>query len=154
MSKLRGFKAAVVVLAAILVTAFAASAQKPNFGAAIYGDGKVWGTKGTADLPPPNEHNAQSFDKLFMVVNSNNPGVQLPVAEAAPGNPEYNGGRWATYVVMWTAQGLAAHGTVPILTSYSEIQFHQSLGHLTIAPGAIGGPQMFFECPLLPFKGQ
>ena len=142
-----------IVLAVASMTAVA-SAQAPNFGAAIYADGKVWGTKGTTNLPAPNERNAQSFDQLFMVVNSNNPGVQLPVSEAAPGNPDYNGGRWATYVVMWTAQGFAAHGTVPILTSYAEIQLHHSLGHLTIAPGSMGGPQLFFQCPLLPFKEQ
>ena len=153
MFKSKAFNAALAV-AAVMGIAAVASAQKPNFGAAIYGDGKVWGTKGNADLPPPNEHNAQSFDKLFMVVNSNNPGVQLPVAEAAPGNPEFNGGRWATYVVMWTEQAFADHGVVPILTSYADIQVHQGLGHLTIAPGDMGGPQRFFQCPLLPFKEQ
>jgi hypothetical protein len=94
------------------------------------------------------------LDKLLMVVNSNNPGVQLPVSEAAPGNPNYNGGRWATYVVTWTQAGFDALGTVPILTSYSEIQSNESLGYLIIAPGDVGGPQRFFQCPLLPLKGQ
>lgn len=149
----KAFHTAMVVLAVVGMAA-AASAQQPNFGAALYADGKVWGTKGTTDLPAPNQKNAQSFDKLFMVVNSNNPGVQLPVSEAGPGNPNYNGGRWATYVVMWTAQGFADHGTVPILTSYADIQLHQGLGHLTVAPGSMGGPQLFFQCPLLPFKEQ
>jgi hypothetical protein len=141
-------------LLALMTMTVAASAKAPNFGAAIYGDGKVWGTKGTTDLPPPNEHNAQSFDKLFKVVNSNNPGVQLAISEAAPGNSNYNGGRWATYVVTWTEAGFDAHGTVPILMSYDDIQHHYMLGHLTVEPGDIGGPQKFFQCPLLPFKGQ
>ncbi len=135
-----------------MLAATIAAAQAPNFSAAIYGDGEVWGTKGTTDLPPPNAHNAQSFDKLFMVVNSNNPGVQLAVSEAAPGNRAYNGGRWATYVVTWTEAGINAHGVVPILTSYADIQMQENLGYLTTAPGSIGGPQQFFQCPLLPVK--
>lgn len=139
-------------LTLFLAAAAVAAAAAPNFGAAIYADGEAYGTKGTTDLPPPNGHNMQSFDKLLKVVNSNNPGMQLPVAEAAPGNRNYNGGRWATYVVTWTQEGFDAHGVVPILKSYADIMYHKRLGHLTVAPGDIGGPQAFFQCPLLPFK--
>ena len=31
-----------------------ANAEQPNFMAALYGDGEVWGTKGTTSLPAPN----------------------------------------------------------------------------------------------------
>ena len=123
----------------------------PNFGPALYGDGEVWGTKGAAALPPPNGNNNQSFDKLFVIVNGA-PG-QLPVAEAAPRNPAYNGGRWFTHTAMWTAEGIAAHDPLPVLTSYADIQLHQDLGHLAIAPGSpAGGPPPYFECPLLPVR--
>jgi hypothetical protein len=123
-------------------------ADAPNFGPAIYGDGEVWGTKGLGELPAPNGRNNQSFDKLFMVINGA-PG-QLAVAEAAPGNRAYNGGRWSAQTVMWTAQGLAANNPLPVLKSYDDIQMYYSLGHLAIAPGhAAGGPD-YFECPLLP----
>ena len=123
----------------------------PNFGPALYGDGQVWGTKGAAALPTPNGHNDPSFDKLFVIVNGA-PG-QLPVAEAAPGNPAYNGGRWFTHTVMWTAEGIAAHDPLPVLMSYAEIGVHQGLGHLAIAPGSpAGGPPPYFECPLLPVR--
>jgi hypothetical protein len=127
-----------------------ANAGSPNFGPALYGDGDVWGTKGVTALPAPNGHNNQSFDKLFVIVNGA-PG-QLPVAEAAPRNPAYNGGRWFTHTVMWTADGIAAHDTLPVLMSYADIQMHESLGHLAIAPGppAGGPPPPYFECPLLP----
>ena len=81
-----------------------ANPGKPNFGPAIYGDGEVWGTKGAATIPAPNGNNNQSYDKLFVVVNGA-PG-QLPVAEAAPRNPAYNGGRWFTHTVMWTDEGI------------------------------------------------
>jgi len=79
---------------------------------------------------------------------------QLPVAEAAPGNPDYNGGRWFTHTVEWTQDGFDAHGTVPVLTSYEELVIHYILGHLEITQGPPDGgpPPPYFECPLLPVK--
>lgn len=134
-----------------LVGAVSVYADAPNFGPALYGDGEVWGTKGLSTLPAPNEHNEQSFDKLFVIVNG--AAGQLPVAEAAPGNRNYNGGRWFVHTVMWTAAGMAAHNPLPVLMSYDDIQFHYGLGHLAIAPGPPNpGPPAYFECPLLPVK--
>ncbi|MCJ7453171.1 MAG: hypothetical protein MUO39_11950 [Steroidobacteraceae bacterium] len=133
------------------VMAGPASAQQPNFGPALYADGALWGTKGTTNLPAPNAHNVQSFDKLFVIVNGA-PG-QLPVAEAAPGNPLYNGGRWFTHTVMWTTEGMNANNPLPVLMSYGDIQLHYNLGDLAIAPGSpAGGPSDYFQCPLLPVK--
>lgn len=130
-----------------------ANPGKPDFGPSVYGDGRAWGTKGAAELPPPNNNNLQSFDKLFVITNSNNPAGQLPVSEAAPGNPNYNGGRWYTHTATWTQAGFDAHGVVPVLTSYAEVLFHYNLGHLAITAGTFaGGPAAFFECPLLPVK--
>jgi len=129
--------------------------QRPNFGPALWGDGELWGTKAAAPLPAPNGRNNQSYDKLFIIINSNNSAGQFPVAEAAPGNPDYNGGRWFTHTVEWTADGFAAHGTVPVLMSYDDVMLHYSLGHLEITPGspmAPGAPPAYFECPLLPVK--
>ncbi len=125
---------------------------KPTFAPAVYGDGKLWGTKAAANLPGPNDDNAQSFDKLFVIVNG--AVGQMPVAEAAPGNPMYSGGRWFTHTVVWTQEGLDAHmGSLPVLTSYDDVQFHYGLGHLMIMPGSpAGGPPPYFECPLLPVK--
>lgn len=145
----------VLALALVLLVAVPASADpgQPNFGPALWGDGQLWGTKGTTVLPAPTEDNVQSFDKLFIVTNSNNPNGQLPISEAAPGNPNYNGGRWFTHTVTWTQAGFDDHGTVPVLTSYEDILLHYRLGHLTIAAGSpAGGPPPFFQCPLLPLK--
>lgn len=128
-----------------------ALAQQPNFGPAVYGDGAVWGTKGTTVLPGPRQNNVQSFDKLYVIVNG--AAGQLPVSEAAPGNPAYNGGRWFTYTVMWTAAGLAANNPLPVLTSNDEVMQYYYLGQLAIAPGSpTGGPPPYFQCPLLPVK--
>ena len=141
---------AIALLAA--VPAFAAPG-KPNFGPGLWADGRTWGTKGTTALPAATEKNVQSFDKLFIVINSNNPAGQMPVGEAAPGNPMYNGGRWYTHTVAWTQAGFDAHGTVPVLTSYAELMHHAGLGHLDITAGSPdGGPPPFFQCPLLPVK--
>jgi len=142
----------VLSIAALVFVATAAGwAQKPNFSAAVWGDGELWGTKFTTELPAPQEHNQQSFDKLFVIVNG--AAGQLPVSEAAPGNTLYNGGRWFTHTVMWTAAGLLANDPLPVLTSYDEIMLHEEMGHLVIAPGSpAGGPPTYFQCPLLPVK--
>jgi hypothetical protein len=119
----------------------------------LWGDGQVWGTKAAAILPAPNDHNLQSFDKLFVITNSNNPMGQMPVAEAAPRNFNYNGGRWFTHTVEWTQAGFDDHGVVPVLTSYDDIMIHYNFGHLDIWPGSPeGGPPPYFVCPLLPVK--
>lgn len=139
-----------IPLALIVLVGFGmVHAGAPDFGPALFGDGQVWGTKATTALPPPNGRNVRSFDKLFVIVNG--PEGQLPVSEAAPGNPAYNGGRWFTHTAMWTAEGMAAHDPLPILTSYADIQLHRDLGHLAIAPGSPGAaPPPYFDCPLLP----
>ncbi len=129
-----------------------ANPGQPNFSGGVYGDGQLWGTKGAAALPGLNSHNAQSFDQLFVFTNG--AVGQLPVSEAAPGNPAFNGGRWYTHTASWTAAGLAAYGgDLPVLTSYAAILHQIDLGNLTVMAGSpAGGPPAFFECPLLPVK--
>jgi len=129
-----------------------AEAAAPNFMPAVWGDGMLWGTKGTTELPAPRDSNLQSFDALYVIIN-NPDAAQFPVSEAAPGNPHYNGGRWFTHTVMWTEEGLTAHDPVPVLTSYEDILLHESLGHLLIVAGTFdSGPAAYFQCPLLPVK--
>ena len=145
-----------LLLTTILLLGAAASAQaapgQPNFMPALYGDGELWGTKFAAVIPGPNGHNNQSYDGLFIV--RNRPGGQMPVAEAAPGNPAYNGGRWAVYQAFWTEEGFIAHGgDVPVLTSYEELAYHEAMGHLYVMSGSFdGGPPDYFLCPMLPVK--
>ncbi|SDX15114.1 hypothetical protein [Marinobacter mobilis] len=143
-----------VVFVSLMFTGLAhANPGQPDFMPALWGDGDLWGTKGTTTLPAPTPQNLQSFDPLYVVTNSNAPEGQLPVAEAAPGNQAYNGGRWFTHTVEWTADGFMHHGIVPVLTSYEELQYHQALGHLVVTPGSFpDGPPVYFQCPLLPVK--
>jgi len=145
-------KSIILLVSSMLLTmAGAASADpgKPTFMPALYGDGEVWGTKGTTQLPAPNTHNMQSFDALYIITNANNPnGVQLPVSEAAPGNPDYNGGRWSVQTVTWTAAGFMAHGGyAPILKSGDDVLYNYQAGYLTIESA-----HTYFQCPLLPVK--
>ncbi|MEJ2721813.1 MAG: hypothetical protein P8181_11845 [bacterium] len=150
---MRKTAASIAILAFVLPLAAAAMPGAPDFSGGIWADGRLWGTKAAAMLRGPNMRNEQSFDKLYVITNSNNPEGQLPVAEAAPGDRNYNGGRWYTQTVEWTQAGFDFHGTVPVLKSYDDIQTHYNLGHLTITPGSPpGGPPEFFECPLLPVK--
>jgi hypothetical protein len=138
MIKKSAFITLVVALSLIFVVpAFAAA---PNFGSAIYADGETWGTKGTADLPAPTEANRQSFDGLFVFTN----GVmgQLPVAEAAPGNTAYNGGRWIAYSVEFVDEADAV-----LVTSYAQLHAMKEAGIVTVAETG-----NYFQCPLLPDK--
>lgn len=126
-----------LVLSAVAVPVFA---DAPNFGPAIYADGQAWGTKGLSDLPAPNDSNVQSFDKLVSFTN----GVegQLAVAEAGPGNPAFNGGRWFTQSATWI------DGSQPVLiTSYSQLLAYVDAGQIEVVSTG-----RYFLCPLLPVK--
>ncbi|NCF69610.1 MAG: hypothetical protein GWP61_26980 [Chloroflexi bacterium] len=141
---LRRFVLVMLVLTFILAAAVTAYADpgKPNFSAGVYADGEAWGTKRTTDLPAPNGKNEQSFDKIFVFTNGAE--GQLPVGEAAPGNPMYNGGRWWVHTATWIDD--LPHDKF-VLTSYEEVMFHYELGHIIIADA-----EVYFQCPLLPVK--
>ncbi|HUG09911.1 MAG TPA: hypothetical protein VMM36_02800 [Opitutaceae bacterium] len=126
---------------------------KPGFAASLWGDGRLWSSKATAILPAPTEKNLHSYDMLFVIINSNADGGQFPVAEAAPGNPDFNSGRWFVHTAWWTEQGLAWYGTVPVITSYAELLEEVIIGNMAFAPGSpAGGPPPYFQCPMLPVK--
>jgi hypothetical protein len=116
--------------------------KAPDFAAGVYADGETWGTKGTTSLPAPNDNNQQSFDKIFVVTNGAE--GQMPVGEAAPGNPMYSGGRWWVHTATWIED--LPHPK-PVLTSYDQVMLHAELGHLIIEDAGI-----YFQCPLLPVK--
>jgi len=142
-----GLCLSVVVLSLLLAVPVFALPGRPDFGPHIHADGVDWGTKVTTPLPAPNGNNAHSFDKLYVVTNGAD--GQLPVGDAAPGNPDYRGGRWKTWTATWADE--VPHA-IPVLMSEEDILFHAGLGHLTIVKGSPGGPPPYFSCPLLPVK--
>lgn len=129
---------AVLALVFPLLFAVPALADAPNFGEAIYADGEAWGTKGNATLPAPTENNQQSFDTLYVFTNGAE--GQLAVSEAGPGNPEYNGGRWAVVNVTWDSPDDAV-----LITSQEQLMEH--LDEVTVVDA-----HTYFQCPLLPVK--
>ena len=120
---------------AVPVMAAPHEGAQPDFGIHIYADGTAWGSKATTELPAPNAHNMQSFDKLFV-----DDGSTVPVAEAAPGNPEYNGGRWSVYSITWNVAPYQ-------LYSYQEVMDAETAGDITLTSA-----NFYFQCPLLPVK--
>jgi hypothetical protein len=138
-----------MVLVLSLVLALPAYAEAPNFSPAIFADGVAWGTKGLSDLPPATEDTLQSFDLLFGFTN----GVdgQMAVAEAGPGNPLYNGGRWYAHTATWTDAAIAYYQALnqplPLVTSYTQLMDYVNAGEIVTA---VNVGHTFFLCPLLP----
>lgn len=119
---------------------------------AIWVHDQLYGTVATDTAfasPPP-----QATDIIFSFADSGLKG-QRSVAQYAPGDPEYTGGRWNVMVVTFTPLGKTIHdadndGEVDFeLTNAEEVLHHAELGHLTIAE-----PGVYFECPLLPRDGR
>lgn len=132
-----------ILLLLVLLVALPAAAQKPDFGPHVIVDGVAWGTKAVTPLPV-NEHNHHSFDNLYVFPPETAHPDQLLVGDSAPGDTDFNGGRWDTHTVIWKV-------TPTLLTSDAEIFAHEELGHLEIRDGSFqGGPPDYFECPLLP----
>lgn len=118
---------------------------------AIWVDGEIYDTviTPTTFVAPP----AKSTDIIYSFMMSGLDG-QRSVAESAPGDRDYNGGRWNVQMVAFTAQGLDVHdpdgdGMANFeLTSAEEVIEHEQLGHIII-----NHANFYFECPLLPRRG-
>ena len=136
-------KTIVIVIAALLaigLIAAPASAARggvqgsPIIEDLIWADGDLYGTILQKGLNY--NGNESSYDKLFLVPDQN------PVAEAAPGNSDYNGGRWLPTPVEW------ADGATPYeLTSYADVHAAAVAGDLIIGASDTGAA---FLCPLIP----
>lgn len=77
-----------------------------------------------------------TYDRIYALGNG-----LVNVAEAKPGDREYNGGRWMVLPVTW------ASGVTPVqLTSAEQVEAYAEAGWLTIA----ATPVKQFECPVIP----
>ena len=126
----------VAMLFAMAAPAFALPGKTSSVGV-IYADGNLYRSKAAANLPAPNGQNLQSFDKLFDIAGQPN------VSDAAPGDSNYNGGRWEVISTSWT-DPMAEHS---LLTSAEDVYAAVAAGELEI-----GGPVAYVECPLLRLK--
>ena len=142
--------ATTLALSVLLGTvSFAASADRAvKVESIIWANGAIYGTilTNTSFKNPP----AKSTDVLYNFDMSGLTG-QRPVAEAAPGEKDYNGGRWTVKFPVFTDLGKSVHdpdgdGAVNFeLMSDNAIAAHESMGHFIIMDSDIS-----FECPLIP----
>lgn len=124
--------ALVGLLALGILAAPAMAADTPIVPDAIWAEGELYGTVLLGSLPY--RGNDKSFDRLYMV-----PG-QRAVAEAAPGDPQYNGGRWLPVPVIWNV-------TPYQLTSEDQVLGAAAAGDVTLGAPMTGAA---FLCPLIP----
>jgi hypothetical protein len=129
------------VSAAALLASLAASAVAaggpPSL--AFYVDGVRYRTVGTPTDFSGTGAPAHSYDRIYALGDG-----LANVAEAAPGDRDFNGGRWMVLPVTWSA------GVTPVqLTSAEQVEAYAASGMLTIA----SAPVKLFECPVIPVGG-
>jgi len=132
-----------------LIVPNSADAKGPlRASAAIWSHGELYGTVGTPAVftHPPDG----TTDTLYNFMMSGLEG-QRAISAAAPGDRDFNGGRWSVVLVTFTDQGIGVHdpdgdGVVNFeLTGEEQLMDHMALGHLTLTD-----TDVYFECPMLP----
>jgi hypothetical protein len=79
---------------------------------------------------------ASTYDKIYALGDG-----LINVAEAKPGDTDFNGGRWMVLPITWSA------GVTPVqLTSAEAVEAWAELGYLSIATT----PAKQFLCPVIP----
>lgn len=126
---------AAATLALALASGPVAAGGPPSIG--FYVDGMTYRTVGTPTDFSGTGAPASSFDLIYVLG-----GGLLNVAESAPGDTDYNGGRWLVLPVTW-------HTTPMQLTSAEQVEAYADAGLLTIATT----PVARFECPVIPARG-
>ena len=133
-----------VLLYALVALAGASAAQSGVTGPALYVDGTLYRTVGTPTDFSRTGAPLHSFDTIYDFG-----GVQQNVATAAPGDRDYNGGRWQVHAleVSQYASALAAgdlNGN-GVLDSDREVMAAITAGAVTDL-----GVVKQFECPVIP----
>jgi len=139
---------ALSVAALVLLWLPAAQAGATRVSEAIWAHGELYDTvvTPTSFVAPP-EHSTDTIYSFMM----SGLGGQRSVADSAPGDRDFNGGRWDVQIVVFTDLGKAVHdedgdGMVDFeLTAADEVMEHYNLGHIEIFPA-----NFYFECPMLP----
>lgn len=135
---MRGLRLAALA-AGILTLSTAGLAQAggpPQIG--FYVDGQAYRTVGTPTDFSGTGAPAHTYDAIYALG-----GGLLNVADAAPGDRDYNGGRWQVFGVAW-------HVTPYQITSAEEVWAAHLQGDLTIG----SDPLVSFECPVIPVGGR
>ena len=103
----------------------------------FYIDGARYRTIGTPTDFTGTGAPASSFETIYALGN-----WLINVAEAAPGEPGFRGGRWMVLPVTWS--------TTPVqLTSDEQVAWYAANGWISIGTA----PVKEFECPVIPVPG-
>ena len=129
-----GTAAALMVLSVAAGTVAAGGPPSPAF----YVDGTQFRTVGTPTDFSRTGAPAHSFDRIYVLGDG-----LVNVAEAKPGDRDYNGGRWMVLPVTW-------HVAPVQLTSAEQVEALDASGSLSIADA----PVKLFECPVIPVGGR
>lgn len=128
--------AAAVTLLASIGTSGVLAGGPPNL--AFYVDDVRYRTVGTPTDFFGTGAPESTYDKIY------NLGTGINVADAKPGDTDFNGGRWLVYTVTWAA------GVTPVqYTNVEQIFAAQDAGLLTINPE----PVKAFFCNVAPVPG-
>jgi hypothetical protein len=112
-------------------------------GIGFYVDGAQYRTVGTPTDFFGTGAPDSSFDKIYVLGKDADDNLLMNVAEAKPGDRDYNGGRWMVLPITW------AEGVTPVQYMYDwEILQAEYDGLLTI-----GDPVKEFLCPVIPVQG-
>jgi hypothetical protein len=131
MRRLLGGGAAALLLVA-LASSSAAAGGPPEL--AFYVDGERYRTIATPTDISGTGAPESSFDAIYDLG-----GGLANVAEAAPGDRDYNGGRWMVFAVTWNVPRVQ-------LTSAEQVLAYEASGMLSIGDE----PVRQFVCPAIP----
>jgi hypothetical protein len=128
---------AALLLASVGVSAVAAGGPP---GVGFWVDDQQYRTVGTPSDFSGTGAPASSFDHIYALGDG-----LMNVADAKPGDRDFNGGRWMVYQVTW------AEGVTPVqLTNDGQVLDYATEGKLTID----WTPIKQFECPVIPLGGR
>ncbi|HKQ18650.1 MAG TPA: hypothetical protein VJW75_02775 [Candidatus Eisenbacteria bacterium] len=130
----RGLPVALLLLALLAVgfPGSAAAQQGPPTNQIYANDELFTGVNAPRDLP-----NRGEFDTIYVLG-----GGLTSVADASPGDPDYNGGRWEVRIVTWISISPTQ------FTNSDQVDAAAAAGQISI-----GGVVRRFECPLIPQRG-
>jgi len=122
-----------LLVVAMASTAFAGGPPGPAF----YVDHELYRTVGTpTDLSNTGAPD-HSFDTVYQFF-----GAITNVASSAPGDQDFNGGRWMVIGATWNVDAYQ-------LYSEEEVLAAADAGDITLTDG----PIKMFECPVIPSRG-
>jgi hypothetical protein len=133
MKRFLSILAALGLLLALTTASTSAAVGPPHL--AFYVDGSTYRTVGTPTDLTGTGAPTNTFDKLYALGGNG----LLDVAAAAPGDSDYNGGRWMRFPVTWNV-------TPHQLFSEEDVLAAADAGELTIA----STPDVEFVCPVIP----